>query len=243
MRFRAKRRRKYYKSDATYLKAVFNKNQKKLIEQISPEWLIKRVESKRENEGFSKFFKEKIKNYSKNTRLNLDDIEMVREAYLNKDSDISPELKKEFKKVVYDAFKTLVKGQMQYENYRTGKKYTIDEALDVESRSKDFNKEWTTGDVYARNFHKLVTRDKNIKELFYQHEVIRKINYSEYNFLGYYLYKGKEVAVYNYGDSYFIDYQSPKDGTGSSLEYVSGYNWQRYLDTGTASLYKYRKRK
>ena len=189
MRLKAKRPRKYYKSDATYIRAVYNNNKKKINANISEEWL---------------------------------------EA---------------FEGDAYKAFKNLIKDQMQYTNPKTDKKYTVEEAIRREAGSKDLNKNWSSSDVYARNFHSLITSDKEIKELFYQHEGIKKIDYKEYRFLGYYYYNGREVAVYNYGDSYFLESQSPKDGTGASLTYLSGFQWQRYQDEAKIVLMTHRKRK
>lgn len=188
MRLAAKRRRKYYKSDSTYIRAVYNNNKKKIKENMAPEWI---------------------------------------EAF---DGDI------------YKAFKSLIKDQMRYTNPKTNKRYSVEEAILRESRSKDLNKNLSTGDIYARNFHSLITKDKEVKELFYQHEGIKRIDYSQYNFLGYYTYNGHEVAVYNYGDSYFLESKSPKEGTGASIEYMSGYNWERYKGSGNIVMYKHRKR-
>lgn len=189
MRLKAKKRRKYYKSDATYIRAVFNNNKKKIIANISEEWV----------EAFG--------------------------------GD------------VYKAFKNLVMDQMKYTNPKTNKKYTVEEAITREARSKDLNKNWSSSDVYARNFHSLVASDNEIKEIFYQHEGIKRIDYKEYKFLGYYYYNGKEVAVYQYGDSYFLEHQSPKDGTGATLTYLSGYQWQRFQDEGKIVVMTWRKRK
>ena len=188
MRLKAKRSRKYYKSDLTYIRAVYNNNKKKINANIADEWV----------EAFG--------------------------------GD------------VYKAFKSLIQDQMKYQNPRTKKKYTVEEAISRESRSKDLNKEWTTGDIYARNFHSLILKEKEVKKLFYQHEGIKRIDYKEYKFLGYYKYNGRDVAVYNYGDSYFLEFQSPKDGTGASLEYMSGYQFQRYIETSNLVLEKIRRR-
>lgn len=171
MQLKAKRKRKYYKSDATYIRAVYNNNKKKIKENISEEWL---------------------ELFNGNT---------------------------------YEAFKSLVRDQMAYQNPKTKKKYTVEEAIRREARSKDLNKNLTTGDIYARNFHNLITKATEIKELFYQHEGIKRIDFKQYRFLGYYAYNSKEAAVYNYGDSYFLEFQSPKDGNGKSLMYLSGYQW------------------
>ena len=63
--------------------------------------------------------------------------------------------------------------------------------------------------------------------------------------MGYYKYKGKDVAVYNYGDSYFLEYQSPQDkeGQGATLQYLSGWAWQRALDYAELAPVAWRRRK
>ena len=177
------------------------------------------------------------------------DVAYIRAVYVkNKkkiDANISPEWV-EAEKIgngsSYKAFKELVLSVMEYTNPKTEKKYTVEEAIRREAGSKDLNKNWSSADVYARNFHSLVTSDKEIKEIFYQHEGIKKIDYKQYEFLGYYYYNGREVAVYKYGDSYFLEHQSPKDGTGATLTYLSGYQWQRYQDEGKVFVKTWRKR-
>ena len=202
MQLTAKRRRKDYKSDRTYLKAVFEYNRKKISKNIATAWV----------------------------RVGASDILGATNVQMLSDDEIE-NLRKD-KRIIYNAFKKIIEEKKQYTNPKTQQKYTTEEALKIEARSKDLNRTWSTGDVYARHLHKLITRDDNIKELFYQHEGIKKIDYSQYNFLGYYYYDGKEQAVYNYGDSYFLEAKSPKEGLGASLTYISGHNWQRQLDTG-----------
>ena len=129
----------------------------------------------------------------------------------------------------YEGFRDLALDIMSYTNPKTGKKYTAEEALKRLARSKDLNKNWETGDVFGRNFHEVVKKNKEVKEIFYQHEGIKKIDYKSYNFLGYYNYKGTNVLLYNYGDSYFLEEKSPKAGAGASLQYMSGYQYQRSI--------------
>lgn len=224
MRLKAKHSRKFYKSDRQYIRAVFNANKRKIIENIGTEWIEKYYENADEANFYRKQY---LQTKKKPSNMN--------QAWENKYVE----------RVAYKEFKELVESQMAYTNPKTEKKYTVEEAILRESRSKDLNKEWTTADVYARNFHELVKKNSDIKEVFYQHEGIKRIDYSQYNFMGYYKYKGKDVAVYNYGDSYFLEYQSPQDkeGQGATLQYLSGWAWQRALDQAELAPVAWRKRK
>lgn len=238
MRLKARRKRSKYRSDLEYIRSVFQSNKNKIIENISIEWLGKRFEdSSISNEVLrrAKGIEEAEKSlalYNKNPKkLTLE------EKILWKEN------KKEIQKKAYQAFKNLIEDQMKYTDPKTDKGYTVERAILREARSKDLNKTWDSGDVFSRNFHELILREKDIKEVFYQHEGIKRIDYNEYKFLGYYYYDGREAAVYNYGDSYFLEFQSPKEGTGASLIYLSGYQWQRYKEENRIYLKVDRKRK
>lgn len=238
MRLKARRARKFYKSDTQYIRAVYQRNREKIVNNISFEWLGVFYQDKniiddtlRTKKGIEKA-KEAYKLYKENPK------KMTLEERLTYEDN-----KKQLEKNAYKAFKDLVQDQMEYTDPNTKKNYTVERAILRESRSKDLNKEWTTADVYARNFHELIKKNTDIKEIFYQHEGISRIDYKQYQFLGYYKVRGgKSVAVYNYGDSYFLEYQSPKGGTGGGIEYISGFQWQRYIEDGTLALETYRKR-
>jgi uncharacterized protein YdiU (UPF0061 family) len=146
MRLKAKHSRKFYKSDKQYIRAVFNANKRKIIENIGTEWIQKYYE-------------------------NADEANFYREQYLKtrkKPSNMDQAWNNKYvERVAYKEFKELVESQMAYTNPKTEKKYTVEEAILRESRSKDLNKEWSTADVYARNFHQLVKKNADIKEVFY----------------------------------------------------------------------------
>lgn len=238
MRLKARRARKFYKSDKQYIRAVYQTNKDKIINNISIEWLGRKFQDKnitddmiRRRQGIEAA-EEAIKLYNKNPK------KMTLEERMTYQDN-----KKIIEKAAYSAFKDLVEDQMEYTDPDTKKNYTVERAILRESRSKDLNKNWSTADVYARNFHELIKKNTDIKEIFYQHEGISRIDYKQYQFLGYYKVRGgKSVAVYNYGDSYFLEYQSPKGGTGGGIEYISGFQWQRYIEDGTLALETYRKR-
>ena len=164
------------------------------------------------------------------------DVAYIRAVYQHNkkkiDKNISPEWVEAYGDS-YKAFKNLILEQMKYQNPKTNKKYTVEEALKRESRSKDLNKTWTSTDISNRNFHELVKKDKDMYQLFKQHEGIKKINYSAYQFEGYFNFQGRPCAVYSYNDgegstdSYFFEFQSPKDATGATLFYYNGYQVQR----------------
>lgn len=188
MQLSARKRRKQYRTELEYIRAVYQHNKKKIIKNMDPDV----IEAHNDN------------------------------AYL--------------------AFKDLVTSQMSFLNPKTGKKFTASESIKRLGRSKYLNKEWTTADVYARNFHSLVTKDKDLMELFYRHEGINRIEFDKYEFLGYYNYQGSSTVVYKYGDSYFIEPQSPKNQSGG-LIYVSSHNFRQMQSQGQIVFEKYRKRK
>lgn len=188
MQLNAKRRRKHYRTEKEYIRAVYQHNKKKIIKNADPEW---------------------IRSHNNNP---------------------------------YLAFKDLIEHQMSFLNPKTGKKFTASESIKRASRSKYLNKEWTTADIYARNFHSLITKDKELMELFYRHEGINRIEFDKYEFLGYYTYQGSGTVVYRYGDSYFIEPQSPKAQSGGLL-YVSGQNFMQMKNQGQIVFDKYRKRR
>lgn len=222
MRLKANKPRDKYKSESTYIRAVFNANKKKIIENISNEW---------------------VKNIDK------DEFEFLRNNYTrlkkSKKTDFKYNEKQQLEKEVYRAFKDLVESQMAYTNPKTNKNYTAVEAIAREARSKDLNKYWDTKDVYARNFHSLVKKYDDVKKEFYQHEGIKKIDYRKYNFEGYYqLRGGGSVAVYSYGDSYFLQAQSPKGKAGvGSLTYLTKQEFDEYIRIGRIAFEVSRRRK
>jgi len=237
MRLKARRKRSGYRTDLEYIRSVYQSNKDKIINNISIEWLGKRYEDS---------------NIGELTVRRLGGIERAEKAYnlykknpkkMSLEDKIEWEKnKKEIESKAYQAFKNLIKDQMSYQDPKTKKNYTVERAILREARSKDLNKTWSSSDVFARNFHSLVRQDKKIMGQFYYHENIKKIDYSKYEFMGYYKYLGRDVAVYNYGDSYFLEFQSPKDGTGASLVYLTRFEFELYSKNQKISLDKYRKR-
>ncbi len=222
MRFNAKRTRSKYKSSGTYLRAVFNNNKGKISKNIADVW-IKLGIAKRDN---------------------LSDIEFSQIT----DEEVM-EARKD-SKLVYKRFKGLVEERMKYKNPKTrtnpndpdsARPYTMEEAIIVESRSKDLNRTWTTGDVYSRNFHSKILQSLDVKEQFYKNEGIYKVDYSKYKFEGYYNYDGSERAVYSYGNSYFLEAKSPSKGSGATITYMTAKDFDEYERTGKIVLEKYRK--
>ena len=104
--------------------------------------------------------------------------------------------------------------------------YFIEEILHISSFGNDFDNE---------KIYKIPTeikKNKEIKELFQQHEGINKVNridYRKFEFLGYFTHKGTNKLVYRYGDSYFLESKSPKKGAGATLEYYSGVRYTQEL--------------
>ena len=147
----------------------------------------------------------------------------IRAVYMHNKKKIDRNISEEWVegKSNYEGFRDLTLDIMSYTNPKTGEKYTADEAIKRLARSKDLNKNWETGDVFGRNFHEIIKKHKDIKELFYQHEGIKKIDYKSYEFMGYYNYKGTNVLMYKYGTSYFLEEKSPKAGVGATITYFS----------------------
>lgn len=213
MQLKAKRARSSYKSEGTYLRAVFKNNSKKISQNMADIWIRKGIQR----------------------RDNLSDME----AQAITEEQIQAARKD--KSLVYKQFKGLIEERMKYKNPKTDENYSMSEALRVEARSKDLNRTWSTGDVYSRNFHNLILNAKDVKKKFYEHEGIKKVDYSKYNFLGYYYYQGKECAVYNYGDSYFLEAKSPQRGSGASVYYMTGEQLDYNMNTNTVVFAQHRK--
>lgn len=178
------------------------------------------------------------------------ELEYIRAVYLHNKKKIAKNISPEWVEAnngnVYQAFKELVQSQMKYTNPKTNKNYTALEAIKRESRSMDLNKNWSIGDIYGRNFHSLVSEHKELKKEFYQHEGINRYNpidYSKYSFEGYYHYKGKQVLLYRYGDTYFVESQSPDAKTGASLEIFSGSKYYELTRTNALRLEQKRRGK
>lgn len=201
MRIKTRRKRSAYKSEANYIRAVYVSNKKKIMKNISDSWIKKGIKAIKLKQGKSEEEAEKISE---------EEIAAAREN----------------SKFIYKQFKGLVAEKMKYTNPKTKKDYTASEAIRILKNSKDLNNNWTTGDVYSRNFYNLIKKEKEVKRKFFENEGLKtRINYKKFEFLGYYLYNGKENAVYKYGNSYFLEAKSPKDRTGASLTFMTEYEF------------------
>ena len=217
MRIKTRRKRSGYKSEKTYIKAVFSSNKNKIMKNMAETWIRKGIKNKKMAEGMSE-----------------------EEAQVISDAEIAAARKDS--KFMYRQFYDLVDEKMKYKNPETKKNYTAFEAIKKLENSKDLNKNWTTGDVYSRNFYNLIKKDKSVKSQFFANEGLKtRVDYKKFEFLGYYIYKGKENAVYRYGDSYFLERKSPEEGTGASLTYMTGTTFEMYESTDKIAFNKWRK--
>lgn len=119
-------------------------------------------------------------------------------------------------------FKFLIKDQMQYTNQKTGRKYTVYQAMKRVTNSKEMNPSFTTSDIYHSNFEQLLRKDKTVFKKF--RESTREkgrytaYDYSKLNFEGYYSVNNSNSAVYRYDDLIIIEAKSPQPGMGASIQ-------------------------
>lgn len=155
----------------------------------------------------------------------------------------------------YKAFKNLVQEKMRYTKYGTDRKYTVDEAIQREINSKDFNPMWTSSDVYSRNFLSRIKKDKELRKgIIEKTDISKKIVYERkgkggkfiqvqrlrekfkaesIKFEGYYLIGGTNAIVYSYdNDTYIIEYKSPKKGQGATFDVVPKAEWDKNVNNG-----------
>lgn len=143
------------------------------------------------------------------------------------DSHIDPELlTKHSPKTI---FKFLVKDQMQYQNQKTGKKYTAIQAIRRVANSKEMNPTFTTSDIFHANFENLLRKDKTVfkefRNLTRENGRFTAYDYRKLEFEGYYNVGGTNSAVYKYDDFYIIEKKSPDEGTGASVEILESFNF------------------
>ena len=143
------------------------------------------------------------------------------------DSHIDPELlTKHSPKTI---FKFLVKDQMQYQNQKTGKKYTAIQAIRRVANSKEMNPTFTTSDIFHANFENLLRKDKTVfkqfRNLTRENGRFTSYDYRKLEFEGYYNVGGTNSAVYKYDDFYIIEKKSPDEGTGASVEILESFNF------------------
>lgn len=197
--------------------------------------------------------KPRVRRLKKSRKLYQSDARYIRAFYQqNKayiDSHIDPDLVSEHESP-YQAFKLIVQDQQTYTNPKTGNKYTVQEAIRRELRSKEMNKDWTTADVYANNFLNLIKNTTDLRKSITELSNEEKITYErtlksgkkitvtrlkegfkkeKINFEGYFSVMGTSAIVYSYDDVYIIEYISPKAGSGATFDVVPKEEFERKL--------------
>lgn len=242
MRLKARKKRSKYRTDLEYIRSVYQSNKSKIIKNMAYEWLGKRYEPEgldrtiASREGRKKA-EEAVAFYEMNPKK------------MSLEEQIAwKENKKELEKKAYQTFKSLIEDQMRYTDPNTKEGYTVERAILRESRSKDLNKKWDTADVYARNFHEKIKMydDGRLREEFYEYENIKRIDYSQYQFMGYYSYKdpqnGGNYVVYRYNNSYFLEGQSPKGKQNGNFIFMKREEFENKLELGIIEFSVFRKR-
>ena len=138
------------------------------------------------------------------------------------DNNLSPEWIAAYRGSPKRAFKKLIKERMEWFNYKTGKNFTLSQAIKAMENSKAFNKTWTRKDVAYQNFQQLVKKDKNVykefkKRLRDERGRFKKYNAKDLKFLGYYESAEGNSAVYQFGDLIIFEKKSPDKNTGASI--------------------------
>lgn len=144
------------------------------------------------------------------------------------------------------AFKALIKEQMVTVNPKTGRKYTINQAIKRVENSKDLHKDWSSSDVSANNFKELFKKDKKMGKKF-REETRKNGKYTAFDpkklkWEGWFEEKNKSVAVYKYDeDVYIIERNSPDVSTGASIEVLS--RWEFESREGKSIFFKEKSRR
>lgn len=165
----------------------------------------------------------KSKSKYKNTSAYLDAVYRKNKAQI--DNNISPEWVAVYK-TPKAAFKNLIKEQMKHFNYKTGKNYTVNQALKQKANSKDLNKTWGNKDIMYNNFQGLIKKDKELQKEFRkrirdERGRFRKYDPKELSFRGYYASAEGNAAVYQFGDLVILEKKSPDKATGASISYMT----------------------
>lgn len=150
----------------------------------------------------------------------------------------------------YKAFKNLIYERMTYTNPKTGKKYTVEQAINREKNSLDLRRNWDTVDIYANNFLNKIKSTTDLKKDIIELSKAEKITYKRKNkngtystitrlkegfkkeniiFEGYFNVLGTNTLVYRYDDVYIIEYISPKAGAGAMFDVVPEEEFMRKL--------------
>lgn len=142
------------------------------------------------------------------------------------DNNISPEWVAAHKGSSKRAFKELIKDRMSWLNYKTGKKFTLAQAIKAMENSKAFNKTWTEKDVKYKNFQQLLKKNKDVykefkKRLRDERGRFKKYNARDLKFLGYYEASDGNSAVYQFGDLIIFEKKSPDKNTGATISSMS----------------------
>lgn len=132
------------------------------------------------------------------------------------------------------AFKKLVKEQMSYKDYKTGKNKTVSAAIKTVANSKDLNKNWTNADIKYNNFQALLKKDKNLYSEFKKRNRDARGRFKKYNpkdlkFLGYYADSSGTAAAYKFDDLIILEFKSPQKGTGASVAYMDEWNFKQAI--------------
>ena len=101
MRIKTRRKRSGYKSEKTYIKAVFSSNKNKIMKNMAETWIRKGIKNKKMAEGMSE-----------------------EEAQVISDAEIAAARKDS--KFMYRQFYDLVDEKMKYKNPETKKNYTAE---------------------------------------------------------------------------------------------------------------------
>ena len=165
----------------------------------------------------------KTKKHYKNTSAYIDAVYRNNKNII--DSNMSPEWIAVYK-TPKAAFKALVKEQMLQKNYKTGKNFTVQQAIKTKANSKDLNKDWSRADIMYNNFQGLVKKDKGLAKEFRKRLRDERGRFTKYDpkklkFLGYYSSSTGNAAVYQFGDLVILEKKSPDKNTGASVSYMS----------------------
>lgn len=118
-------------------------------------------------------------------------------------------------------FKGLIMDKMKDINFKTGRYYTVTQAIKRVANSMELNRGFEKGDVARANFEYLIKKDKKLMRKFIRlttpGEKKLSYDYKKLQFQGYYNINGTNASVYQYDeDFYIIEEKSPHEGVGSS---------------------------
>lgn len=138
------------------------------------------------------------------------------------------------------AFYYLVKAdKMEDLNYKTGKNFTLLEAIRSVANSNELNKQWEAEDIYANNFKNLLkSHPEEYKYLknreFREGGKFAKFDANKLEYKGFYIIDGTRCAVYYYGDTAIIEAQSPFRNGGADLQVWTKSAFEETVSDGKA---------